>query len=107
MTNIEILVNGEGILLGYNIKGHSGVAQQGEDIVCAAVSSAAYFAANTITDVINAQAQVFVGEGEMFVHIKREDAGKCQDILQGLKAHLLALEEQYQGNITVNYTEVE
>ena len=42
--------------VGFCISGHAGAGSAGRDIVCAAVSSAAYMAANTLTDVIGAGA---------------------------------------------------
>ena len=37
---------------GFEISGHSGYAEQGSDIICASVSSAAYMAVNTVTEII-------------------------------------------------------
>lgn len=79
----------------------------GEDIICSAVSSAAFMTANTITEVIKADAVISVDEdGEMYLRIRDKDAGACQEILSGLKLHMFALEEQYPDNIHVNYSEV-
>ena len=36
---------------GFLISGHSDFAEEGYDIVCASISSAAYLVANTITEV--------------------------------------------------------
>lgn len=87
-------------------KGHSGSAASGEDIVCAAVSSAAYLTANTITEILHADASVFVDDGEMALRLPKKSVSQCGDLLAGLKLHLLSLEEQYPENIHVNYTEV-
>ena len=48
---------------GFSLCGHAGAGVAGEDIVCAAVSSAAYMAANTVTDVVGAKATVDAGDG--------------------------------------------
>ena len=50
MTKYKFLTDEKGIY-GFIIKGHSGYGEQGGDIVCAAVSSAAYMVINTITDI--------------------------------------------------------
>ena len=50
MTRVVFLRAGQ-TLLGYDISGHSGAGVAGEDVVCAAISSAAYLVANTITEV--------------------------------------------------------
>ena len=93
--------------MGFNIEGHSGMAQAGYDIVCAAVSSAAYMTTNTITEVLKANADISVDRiGKMSIKINYKDINLCKDILLGFKIHMIALEEQYPENITVNYTEV-
>ena len=96
-----------GLLVGFEIKGHSSSALSGADIICSAVSSAAYMTANTVTEVIKADAVVSVDEeGEMYLRVSEKDAKACQEILSGFKLHMFALEEQYPDNIHVNYTEV-
>lgn len=93
--------------MGFNIEGHSEMAQAGYDIVCAAVSSAAYMTANTITEILKASADVSVEKiGKMSVKVNYKNINLCKDILLGFKIHVIALEEQYPENITVNYTEV-
>ena len=107
MIRAEFFTTQQGELLGFQIKGHAGAAKKGGDVVCAAVSSAAYMAANTITEILHADAMAAVDEeGGMFLRISKKDAPNCSDLLKGFKLHLLALEEQYPENIHVNYTEV-
>ena len=49
-------------LTGFLIKDHSGYDEEGYDIVCASVSSAAYLTANTLTEIVGAKADVKVRE---------------------------------------------
>lgn len=89
-----------GLLTGYEIKGHSGYAESDkDDIVCAAVSSAAYMAVNTITDIICSQADIQVENG--YLSVKTDGAGEIQTILKGLKLHLQQLSQDYPKNIKV------
>lgn len=89
-----------GTLTGFEIAGHSMFAEQGNDIVCSAVSSAAIMAANTVTEVLGEQATVETREGYLlFKDVQSESA---QAILSGLKLHLEQLAEQYPENITVS-----
>ena len=107
MINVDFFTTEKGLLLGFNIYGHAEYDEHGHDIVCAAVSSAAFLVANTITEIIKVSADIRVdGAGTMFLKIKENDAALCSDILLGLKLHLLNLEEQYPKNVTVNYLEV-
>ena len=85
-------------LTGFEIKGHSGYADIGSDIVCSAVSSAAYMTANTITDVIGLDAEVDLNDDGFFKFIiKPED--QSQTTLRGFKLHMEALSQDYPENI--------
>ena len=106
MIAADFMTDPGGLLLGFRLSGHSGSAAQGEDIICAAVSSAAYMAAKTVSGVIHAQAEISACDGYMQVRVDERAAPRCQDVLEGLKLHLLGLEEQYPKNIKVSYVEV-
>ena len=77
-------------------------APEGQDIVCAAVSSAALMAANTITDVIGAPAKAEAESGSMFFYLN-ETNEKTEAVLRGLELHLTELSKQYPLNIKVIY----
>lgn len=107
MIRIDFLALPGGELLGFSVNGHSGYAEEGEDIVCAAVSSAAYLTVNTITDVLHvAPLSLRADDGEMFFRIEPKDEEVCRALLAGLKLHLIQLEEQYPDCISVNYLEL-
>lgn len=96
-----------GVLVGFRLKGHAGAGVSGNDIVCAAVSSAAYMVANTITEVLRISADVFVDDrGEMRLDAPLDEAPKCQEILLGFRLHLLELEKEYPKNLKVSDLEV-
>ena len=104
---IKVDFFGTSPVLGFNISGHADYAQQGYDIVCAAVSSAAYMTANTVTDVVKAQdVKLRVKGGDMYLKLGLPDAHKCRDIMQGFVLHMLSLSEQYKQYITVTISEV-
>lgn len=107
MINAVFFITNSGSLVGFEIKGHSDRDFQGQDIICAAVSSAAYMTANTISDVIFAEADIHDNEdGFMFVRVSEKFFKDCHTVLLGFKLHMINLEEQYPNNITVNYLEV-
>ena len=86
-------------LTGFEIKGHSGYADENEDdIVCAAVSSAAYMTANTITDIIGLDAQIDLNDDGFFKFIIKPES-QSQTTLRGFKLHLEALSQDYPENI--------
>lgn len=92
--------------MGFRVHGHSGYAEEGEDIVCAAISSAVFMAMNTVTDVIGVDAEVYAEDGNAVMKILSKDAETCKIVLQGLKLHLLDLERQYGEFLKVKFTEV-
>jgi len=55
MTRIKFFESG-GVITGFELEGHAGAGLYGNDIVCAALSSAVLMAANTITEIIGAKA---------------------------------------------------
>ena len=88
-------------ITGFHLSGHAGAGEHGQDIVCAAVSSAAYMTANTIIEIVNAPVSVTVKDGLMDLTVlSRID--RCQDILSGFQLHIQALAEQYPTRIQLN-----
>ncbi len=105
MINAVFTVS-DGIVTGFKISGHSDYSEHGSDIVCSAVSSAAYMAANTITEVQRIKAEITVNDGFMETDLSKEDAKAAQVILNGLLLHLNALKEEYKQFIKVKISEV-
>lgn len=99
MIRIDFFCSDKSIA-GFEISGHSGSAEAGLDIICSAVSSAAYMAANTITEIVKCKAEADVSDGFMSFHVKSK-LSDAQQILEGLKLHLEALAADYPDNIKV------
>ena len=97
--------SGATALTGFRVSGHSGV--QGNSVVCAAVSSACYMAANTLTDVLLLPADILLRDGLMQLRLDDGDVSKAQVILEGLRIHLTQLAEQYPKEIQIDYSEVQ
>lgn len=95
----------DGLITGFECKGHSNTAEYGSDVLCAFVSSACFMACNTVTEVIGIQADTGVAEGYMRLDIK-ESPTRAQDILNGLLLHLTELTKDYPDNIKVIISEV-
>ena len=89
---------------GYEFKGHSDYAEAGYDIVCSAVSSAAYLTANNITDVFGVKSDVTVSDGYMKITAQKSD--NSNRLIDGLYRHSLQLAEQYPNDIIVKISEV-
>lgn len=81
-------------LVGFLITDHSGYDDEGYDIVCAGISSAAYLTANTLTEIVGAKADVQVREA-YFRFILKDKFDEGQNHLKGLKLHLESLAGDY------------
>ena len=88
----------KGIISGFLIKGHSGYAEEGSDVICASVSSAAYMAANTLTEIVGARADIDVDDGYLRLTVK-EPSEKTEIVLQGLELHISTLAQDYDEYI--------
>lgn len=87
-------------LVGFYLAGHSSDREEDEQgrIVCAAVSSAAYMTANTLTEIIGADAQIEESEACMRVKLLSK-IGESQEILAGFRLHIEQLAKQYKTRI--------
>ncbi|MDE6384621.1 MAG: ribosomal-processing cysteine protease Prp [Eubacterium sp.] len=104
MINVKFF-KADDILIGFEAEGHSMSAPKGEDLICAFVSSACLMAANTVTEIIGADADASAEDGYLILLIKKS-ANSAQDILNGLKLHLTELQKDYPENINVIISEV-
>ena len=87
----------------FTVKGHSGFGSEGNDIVCAAVSSAAIMTVNTITEILGISNTPKVKDG--FLQFEVSGSKAARDIIRGLKLHLEELSNDYPDYVRVT-TEV-
>ena len=94
-------------IIGFDAQGHSGYGEQGEDIVCAAITSAVRLVDSTVNDVMGLCAAVKVNERETSITLRlpgglASDAeSTCQNLLTGLMVYLAQLHDEYPDNIEV------
>ena len=104
MTKIEFF-NQDGRITGFCCAGHSGYAEEGSDIVCAAISSAIQVAECTINDVCGARAKTRVQEDEARITLtlpaKCEEEETVQAVLTGLMLTLCHLRDDFSEYIEV------
>ena len=105
MTRCEFFTEGERIT-GFSVSGHSGYAEAGSDIVCAAVSAAVAMAEATINDVCGAKAKVRVKDGEnnritLTLPVSCDEEDAVQAVLAGMMVTLCGLRDDYPDNIEV------
>ena len=94
-------------ITGFDASGHSGFAQEGEDIVCAAITSALRLVECTVNDVMGLAASVKVSEKDAHIAFRLPgglSAGAestCQALLTGLMVYLTDLHEEYPQFVEV------
>ena len=98
MTTAKFLFSDETIV-SFELSGHSGAGEEGTDIVCSAISSAAYMAANTIIEVMKLNPKAVVRDGYLKIQMNLDDARKSKVITDGLYLHLSELQNQYPNNL--------
>ena len=91
-----ILLRENGLYKGFVMSGHSGHGSVGNDIVCAALSSAAYLAAN-ILSLDEENAKISIEEGKLRVFVKAPDE-LSQSVFTALGFQLADIRRQYPEN---------
>ena len=104
MTRVEFFDHG-GRISGFTVSGHSGYAEAGADIVCAAVSTAVQFASITIEEVLGNRCKTKVNEEEARITLTLpascEEEEAVQAVLTGMMLTLCELRDQYPDYIEV------
>ena len=106
MTTVTFHSEGSRIV-GFEVKGHSGYAPEGEYIVCTAVTSAVRLTECAINDVLGLEASVKVREKDASITLKlpnslgQTNESTCQALLAALMVHFVQLAEEYPDHISV------
>lgn len=101
MIEADFYRSSQGRLLGFQVKGHAGLADSGQDICCASVSSAVMMAANTITEAFRLDAKVSVEENDIMLKLGNDPQGEGDKVLLGLLTHLYLMQEEFPGYVLV------
>ena len=101
MTRCEFFTENDRIT-GFSISGHSGYAEAGQDIVCAAVSAMAMLTINTISDSFGLETEVTADENGPVIDFKLKTENRyASALISGLANELSALENDYPNYVRV------
>ena len=104
MTRCEFFMDGDRIT-GFSVSGHSGYAEAGADIVCAAVSAVVTMAEATINDVCGAKAKVRVKDEQarisLTLPVSCDEEETVQAVLAGMMITLCGMRDDYPDYIEV------
>ena len=95
MTEITFYQTETGDMIGFRSEGHSGYADQGEDIVCAAISALVINTINSINELTDDEMDVDIDEDEGYIDASFFDTpGKeAQLLLKSLALGLTNMED--------------
>ncbi len=104
MTRCEFFTE-EDRITGFSISGHSGYAEAGQDIVCAAITAIVTMAEATINDVCGAKAKVRVKEEDARITLTLptscDEEESVQAVLAGMLLTLCSMRDEYPDYIEV------
>jgi len=106
MTTVTFLTE-DARIIGFDVQGHSGWGESGEDIVCAAITSAVRLVEATVNDVMGLCAAVKVREADASISLRLPGGlantaeSTCQNLLTGLMVYLAQLHDEYPDNLEV------
>ena len=109
MTRITVHFRGDRIV-GFTAKGHSGFAERGEDIVCAAVSALTQTAYLGICEYVTDKAEAEMKDGELRLMLpeglEQAEAERAELILGTMLLGLRSVEENYSDYLKISKREV-
>ena len=106
MTTVTFLTE-QARITGFDVQGHSGWGEAGEDIVCADVTSAVRLVEATVNDVMGLCAAVKVNQRDTTISLRlpgglaQTAESTCQNLLTGLMVYLTQLHDEYPDHIEV------
>ena len=79
---------------GFSVSGHAGYGTEGNDIVCASISSTVMLVCNTVTEFFGVQADIRVLENEITLSL-REESVPAEQLLASFHQHIKFIAEDY------------
>ena len=111
MTTVAFFRSPEYGIIGFEASGHSDYADEGEDIVCAAVSALTQAALGGLTSVVKAPVMYDQDPENAFLTVcltpecTREQLGKAQILLDTLYGAIQAIAGDYPRNVRTIFKE--
>ncbi len=109
MVRMMVFVS-DGNVIGYEMKGHSGYAEAGQDIVCAAVSVLAQTGANALEKLTGVEPEVQMEDGYLQVmlptNLKERERKQAKTIVDTILVGLEDVVDAYPEYLELRYREV-
>ena len=110
-TTVTFLKRSDGALLGYRANGHSGYAEAGADIVCAAISALTQTTLNGLKNVLKAPVMFDQDDDGAFIEAiltpeaSEDQSRQAQLLLVTLLEGLQAIQREYPRNLRIIFKE--
>ena len=110
-TTVTFLKRSDGALLGYRANGHSGYAEAGADIVCAAISALTQTTLNGLKNVLKAPVMFDQNDDGAFIEAiltpeaSEDQLRQAQLLLVTLLEGLQAIQREYPRNLRIIFKE--
>ena len=101
MIRVTLRMSG-GEITGFECKGHAGFAEEGRDIVCAAVSILTTTCVNALESVAGVKPEAQAKDGRMAVSLPADAGHDAQVILRSMRQGLSDLAEEYPAYLQLN-----
>ena len=105
MTRITIFKK-NGKICEYQIKGHSGFAEEGSDIVCAGISTAGQMALIALNEVLKLDVEFDIKDAYLHVFLKDFQDAKAQVVLRAMEKTFEDITKNYDKNVRMEVRDV-
>lgn len=110
MTRITIYLNSEKCITGFDVKGHSGYGEEGNDIVCAGISALAYAALGSLQAIAGKDiSDAITEDGHMSFMLDDaddENSDLTSVIFAVMEVGYLQIQNSYDDYVKIDYKEV-
>lgn len=100
MTEAEFGI-AKGKIVSFSVKGHSGYADSGSDIVCAAISSTVWMTVNALENILKLDVRYTADDADVYFEVSDKDASAAQTFFEAFKQFLCNLSYEYGKYLTV------
>ena len=110
-TTVTFMKRSDGALIGYSAIGHSGYAEAGADIVCAAISALTQTTLNGLANVLKAPVMFDIDDQRAFIEAEltpeasEAQIEQAQLLLVTLLEGLQAIQRGYPRNVRIIFKE--
>ena len=110
-TTVTFLKRSDGALIGYRANGHSGYAEAGADIICAAISALTQTTLNGLKNVLKAPVMFDQDDDGAFIEAiltpeaSEDQIRQAQLLLVTLLEGLQAIQREYPRNLRIIFKE--